>query len=67
MVVMNTISILTTTNEHIVKVKRQIIKKGHLSNKYPTYIFLQFYFDYPTLLDKLQQVDRLKTLFKLLK
>lgn len=42
-------------------------KKDTYQNKHPTYTLLQFYFDYPTLLDKLQQVDRLKTLFKLLK
>ena len=67
MVVMNTIRILITTNEHIVKVKRQTIKKGHLSNKHPTYTLLQFYFNNSTLLDKLQQVVRLKRLYKLLK
>ncbi len=30
-------SILTTTNEHIINIDRQAIKKGHLQNKHPTY------------------------------
>lgn len=32
---MNAIGILITTNEHIINIEIQTIKKGHLSKKHP--------------------------------